>query len=334
MSSVPVPRIEVNAFLKQLGQGISAPVLILGSDSNKYILKSQQVEVDGNWNEFNCMFLNEMLVYQIARYLDVPIPDVAIAHVDKEHLKHGPSLRFVHRFHEGLQFASKELEGNEANLIDGYQKLIRMGKPYIKRSWNAFFTKITNGDSVSRIIAMDLLIANFDRFGNNGNLLVASNAKGRCIYVIDHGHAFWGPVWDIEKRTILRSVNDSKVYIPKHLNTLLTVSQEGDQIFSGPGEIFKSIEDYVDISNPQLHSFLEVVERIEGINEHLIDGWFDCIPNEWFLSKKEQIAEHKNFLLKQRDYVRIYIEQLAYNKAFTNYRGGVLGWNERSAGTV
>jgi len=334
MTSVPVPRIEVNTFLKQLGQGVSAPALILGSDSKKYILKTQHVVENGVRKVYNCMFLNEMLVYQIAKYLDVPIPDVAIAHVEKEHIDHGPSLLFVHRFHDGLLFASKEIEGNESNLLNGYQKLIAMNKPYVRRSWNAFFSRISNGDAIPRIIAMDLLVANFDRFTNDGNLLVASNSNGRNVYVIDHGHAFWGPVWEINKRNILRAVNDHRTYLPFHLNMFLKVSDQGGQTFSGLGEIFKSIEGYVDLTNPEIHSFLEVVERIEAINEPLIDTWFAQIPDVWFENKKEQISEHKNYLLKQKDYVRILIQHLASARAFNNYRGGVLQWNGRSAGTV
>ncbi|GED70923.1 hypothetical protein BRE01_46250 [Brevibacillus reuszeri] len=334
MASVPVPRIEVNAFLKQLGQGVSAPVLILGSDSKKYILKTQHVVENGVRKEYNCMFFNEMLVYQIAKYLNVPIPDVAIANVEKEHLDHGPSLLFVHRFHEGLLFASKEVEGNESNLLEGYQKLIMMNKPYVRRSWNAFFSRITNGADIPKIIAMDLLIANFDRFSNDGNLLVASNSSGRRVFVIDHGHAFFGPTWEIHKRNILRGVNDYRSYLPFHLNTFLEVSDDGGQIFSGLGEIFKSIEGYVDLTDPEAHSFLDVVDQIEAINEGLIDSWFEQIPDSWFVNKREQVAEHKNYLLKQKDYVRILIQQLASSRAFNNYRGGVLQWNGRNAGTV
>lgn len=67
-----VKEISVDTFLNHLGTGISQPVLVLGSDFNRYILKKQYLkDIDVNPEEF-CMFINEFLSYKIARYLDVP----------------------------------------------------------------------------------------------------------------------------------------------------------------------------------------------------------------------------------------------------------------------
>lgn len=327
-----IPYVEVDTFLKPLGQGVSNPVLIIASDSNKYILKTQFVEINGGRLHYNCLFFNELLTYKIARYLDVPIPPCAIVRVDKDHLNHGPELRFVYRFTEGLHFASKEIEGNENNLLDGYLNLIKMNKPYIKRSWNAFFDRIQNGSKIARIIAMDLLIANFDRFVNEGNLLVASGTNGRMVYAIDHGHAFFGPIWDTRKISELRKVN-SPNYIHYHTTQLLNLGMRTG-LFAGFGEIFKAIEGYVDLTDPDNHSFIDVVERIESIDEPLLDSWFEEIPDEWYVDKKSQIAEHKNYILRQKDYIRFFVQHLASNRAFSNYRGGVLKWNDRRVGTV
>lgn len=331
--SVEIPYVEVDAFLKQFGQGISAPILIIASDGNKYVLKNEKIESQSGWVEYNSMFFNELLAHQIARYLDVPTPDVAIVDVDPEHLNNGPSLRFTHRYHEGLMFASKEIEGNEQNLYEGYSELLRMGKPYISRSWKAFFSKISNGDKVAKIIAFDLLIANFDRFTNSGNLMVSNDGKRRMIHAIDHGHAFFGPIWDMDKVSKLRLINHQD-YITMHLSGLLGISDNDGQVFSGLGGIFKSIEEYVDLEDLRNHSFIEVVKAIESINEKHLDEWFSNIPDEWYIDKKSQIAEHKEFILKQKNNIRIMIQELARRDAFTNFRGGILQWNESHVGTV
>ncbi len=187
-----INRINVNAVLNPLGEGISRPSLILGDDFNRYVLKTQKVFEDNKMVTYDCMFLNELLAYQIACYLSVPIPEVAIAYLSGKLIEKDPALTFVHRFYEGNLFASMELKDTENNMVENYREMIQMKKPYITRSWNTFFSNITNVDDISKILAFDLLIANFDRYGNTGNLLVSNHSSSRRIYAIDHGHAFLG----------------------------------------------------------------------------------------------------------------------------------------------
>ena len=87
--------VEVETFLKPMGAGISRPVLVIGDDFNEYILKNQKVNENGNLVNYNCMFLNEVLAYQIAVYLGVPIPETVIAFVEGDFAENDPSIRFV-----------------------------------------------------------------------------------------------------------------------------------------------------------------------------------------------------------------------------------------------
>lgn len=327
-----IKRIDVETFLDYLGEGISQPALILGSDFNRYIMKKQRVKTDSGTEIHNCMFLNEIFSYQLAYFLDVPVADVAIAHLDQRLIENDPTITFVHQFKEGMHFASQELPNKDENLKDNYLDALKMGKPYIIRSWRSFFDNIENKEDVSKIIAFDLLIANFDRFGNTGNLLVSSNNNSRKIFAIDHGHSFFGPIWNTNKIKMLHSPSHNIEYIEGFINLILENNFLAGEA-NGLGEVFRNIESSIDLNELSNHSFVDVVHKIESIDEDLIDEWIQNIPDNWFVDKEKQIAYYKYFVLKQKLLVRLLIQRLSERGAFSNYRGGVLEWKtERQVG--
>ncbi|MUK89167.1 hypothetical protein GMD78_12365 [Ornithinibacillus sp. L9] len=329
-----VKNIEVETVLDYLGEGISKPALVLGSDFNRYIMKKQKVKQDGKTVIHDCMFLNEVLSYQIANYLGVPVADAAIAHLDATLIENDPAITFVHKFQEGIHFASIELQDKEENLKANYEEALKTGKPYTIRSWKAFFDNIVNSGDISKILALDLLIANFDRYGNTGNLLISNDGSSRKLYAIDHGHAFFSPVWNTDKINALRSPNDSVQYLDWFINLILRNNLQQGQA-NGMGEVFRNIEASIDLLNVSNHSFQDTVHDIESIDEELIDSWLEIIPNEWYVEKQNQIAFYKSFILKQKSLVKLLIQRLAERGAFSNYRGGVLEWkNVRQVGTV
>ncbi|ABS73562.1 hypothetical protein F0M21_06135 [Bacillus velezensis] len=327
-----VKEIQVNSFLRFLGQGISEPALVLADDFQKYILKTQKVVVGGEREHYNCMFLNEILSYKLAQHLDVPIPDAAIAFIDPRLIENDREIVFVHKFEEGYFFASQELENIEDNLRDNYQQMIAMGKPWIKRTWNAFFDNIKNTEDIAKIIAFDLLIANFDRYRNQGNLLIANTEEGRKVFAIDHGHAFFGPIWTNEKIQNMRQVSLTQQYVNYFTDCVLSINR--DQV-DGLGLVFNAIQPKIDLTDVKNHSFMNIIAEIEHINEHIIDSFFEGIPQEWFVEYNMQMTTYKDFLLKQKSLVRHIIQSLMNRNAFTNSVGGVLHWiDEKRAGTV
>lgn len=320
-----IRKIHVDTFLEELGCGISRPMLILGSDYEQYILKNQRADNDGNKYNFNCMFLNELLAYQIGKYLDVPMPEAVIARLDKILIDSDPGIRFAYRFSEGNYFASKELSNVENNMLENMNILQGMGKPYVKRSWNAFFNNIINGKDIANILAFDLLIANFDRYGNEGNVLIDNSYEGRKLFAIDHGHAFYGPEWTQDKINDFRAVECSDKYINQFINRTLR-NNIGRGYVNGLGIIFKELETYIDLNEPNDHSFQDVVMKIEMITEDDLDNWLDIIPDEWFVNKQAQIGYYKSFILNQKMIVKHLIQALANRGAFSNFRGGILEW--------
>ncbi|MEK4189964.1 hypothetical protein [Paenibacillus sp. FSL L8-0494] len=328
-----VDKIQVSAFLKYLGEGVSQPALVLSDENERYILKNQKTMIDGKSVDLNCTFLNEILAYQIALFLDVPVPKSAIADVNQVLLDNGPSLRFVHRFSEGEFFASKEVLDKEENLLENYGILRQMGKPYINRSWNRYFSNICNPEDAPKIIALDLLISNVDRYNNTGNLLVANIPEGRKMFCIDHGHAFYGAVWDVNKMSRLKNTFVSQESLDSYLGYLKYFPAAAGQM-NGLGEVFKAIEVNCNLDQIDFHSFQQVVLKIESIQESHLDEWLGNVPDAWFVDKNNQIGLYKHFLMNQKELMRFVIQSMANANAFTNFRGGQLQWKDRLAGTV
>lgn len=327
--------LNVSAFLKELGNdqgGVSKPVLVLASDGIKYILKNQNTYDPGSssWMNYDCMFLQEMLVEKIGLYIDAPIPNTAIIDVEKIHLDNAPSLPFTHRYKPGYHFSSEFLPDVENNLRIGYQQLMQIGKPYTKTNWNNYFKKITNPKDVAKIIALDLLVGNFDRFGNDGNLMVAVEEGKRKIFAIDHGHAFYGAVWGNNKINFLNSAKNDMVFMNQYLQSFMSYS---GRPLSGLGHMFRAIEYHVDINNIDVHDFVDVIYQIESITIDLLDQWFNEIPKQWYVDRPLQIAFYKKFILTNKNNIRHLINLMIRYGAFSNTNGGQLVWKDLQTGT-
>lgn len=318
--------IDVETFLKPMGQGVSRPVLVLGNDFKQYILKNENIDKDGNIQKFNCMFVNELLAYQLGYFLEVPMPEAVIAYVAEDFIKDDPSIRFAYRFENGKYFATEKLQYLENNILENYQNLKLMGKPRIKMSWHKFFKCVKNTEYIPNILAFDILIANFDRYNNEGNILV-SNDDNRNIYAIDHGHAFFGPIWNENKIRHLDAADLTDQYINEYTDIIGNCMY--NQINLSGGIIFKALEQYVELENIKDHSFMDVVEKIESISESMIDIWLNNIPEEWYVNKDFQSSYLKKYILNQKNVVKYIIQNIAAKSAFTNYRGGVLEWRNQ-----
>ncbi|ASA19808.1 hypothetical protein [Paenibacillus donghaensis] len=328
--------IEVDAFVKVLGDntgGMSRPVQVIGSNGKEYVLKNQNVYDPSRrtWVEWDSMFIQEVLVHRIAKHFGITVPDCAIANVDSIFLTHAPALRFTHNYVPGFHFASNLVDGVENNLRDGYETLLALRKPYIKRPWSSFFNNISNKSDVSKIVILDLLTANFDRFGNFGNLIIATNNGERLMYCIDHGHCFWGPAWsNLQKRQCMLSVSQGG-YIDFWTKALTQSS--GGAFMSGLGEIFRALDQYIDVANNEDHCFYDIVLEAEKITPALIDSWFSGIPDEWYKDKLSQIDHYKHFIMNQKQLLRELLNIMADKGAFQTHLGGELKWNVKPTGT-
>lgn len=323
-----IRQIEISSFLKPMGSGVSRPILVMGSDFNSYILKNQRIDNNGNVIDFNCMFLNELLAYQVGNYLGIPMPEAAIACVDKIFIEKDPTIRFAYRYSEGQYFACTEIENIDNNYLANMEELKSMGKKHIIKPWKQFFHNIINVEDIAKILAFDILIGNFDRYTNEGNILVSITDEGRKIFAIDHGHAFWGPMWTTDKINNLNLVSPTNEYIINFIKFIQFKVNNGK--LDGLGGVFKALEDNIDLSDLSNHPFIDVVEKIEEISEEYIDEWLNNIPVVWFVDRDKQISYYKKFILGQKNLIRYFIQHLANQQAFGNYAGGELKWKQKN----
>lgn len=325
--------LKIITFLNELGEdqgGMSKPVIVLASDYHEYYLKNQYVydEHNSKWYVQDCAFLQEYLANKIADFLEVPSPSPAIIDISKEDLENHPKLPFTKRFKAGKHYSTQQMDEVDNNLLIGYKKLFQAEKPYTIQKWNSFFKAINNPKDIARIICMDLLIANFDRFTNEGNLLVSSEEGVRKVYAIDHGHAFNGPIWNLHKQRLFNSINNSEEFCHEYINAYKNAGG-----VSGLGIIFKAIEHHIDVEDEANHDFKEVVLKAESIDQNLLDSWFRDIPEEWFVDKVTQWALYSKFILTNKKNLRRLIDLLVIHGAFTNTRGGALDWTNSRTGT-
>lgn len=337
-----VKKVNVDSFYSTLAENtpaVSQPIRVICDDQNSYIVKTEHVydETVKGFLHFNCSFINEFLSYCIAKHLGVPIPDAAVAQIDNDFLDDEPMLKFRNRFKEGEHFSSIFLEKTEENLMKDYMSLIQEGKSHLQKPWTKFFGNIVNPEDVSKIIMFDLLIGNRDRFNHPSNLMI-QNDGGRKIIAIDHGHAFGGPFWNTEKFIFLHNQNNPQFDYVKwycRLYVDYTHRRQGQGIIelNGLGNIFRALDEYVDISDISDHSFIQPLEDVQSINGALITSWLSEIPDAWFIDKPSQIDFYRTFLLNQIKFMPQLIQHLAYTQAFKSYTGGVLNWNVQNTGT-
>jgi len=320
-----VKEIEVEAFLKPMSDGITKPALVIGDDQAEYVLKNQKIFDGTNYINLNCMFLNEALAYKIGIYLGVPMPEVVIGKIPQELFAADPSIRFTYKFEPGIFFATKALKNVENNVLENYNNLRKMKKPYILRPWNTFFKEIKNKNDVAKIIAMDILIANFDRYINTGNILI-DNENGRKVYAIDHGHSFWGPIWNDSKRNCLGIEKVTDEYKYTFASNIINIMRKAGACDSGI--VFASLEQHIHLEDLNNHSFKNVVLKIRNINNDMIRNWCKEIPDEWYINREVQTNYYENFIINQKEAVGPIIQILADNNAFRNYRGGILEYGE------
>lgn len=335
-------KLYVDTFLKDQSpsQGQSRPLLVQASDGNQYFIKNNMVRINGTWVDENAAFFNEVISHKIAKYLSVPTPEIAILEIESDIMSANSDLLFERRFKKGLYFGSRKIDQAENNLLDNYANLLRLRKPYISRSWNNYFNNISNPHDISLIIAMDLLLANFDRFDNTGNLLVGQKNNERTVFALDHGHCFQGPLYDTNKEFFLRSnanlVDEDKLneYISNQIGLIIYYAQyQGEdhvRPFNLAGAIFKAVEQHVDVSDIHNHSFTHVVARIEQLTPESVLKFFADIPDEWIAGGQAQIKSYSEFIYRQGHILRYIIQRMVTSGAFSNYRGGILSWKQEN----
>lgn len=327
---------SVDAILTSLipKAGQSKPISILASNGKKYMLKKQIVTINGNKINEDSVFMQELFVTQLATKLQIPVPNVAILEITDDFINANKDFLFQYKLTPGIYFGSEILPNIENNLVKNYQLAMQIGKPYVIKSWNSFFKKVSNPEIYTSIIALDLLTVNNDRFNNEGNILVTRKNNLRKVYAIDFGHSFLGPCWNnITKQTIFNQVPDDPKQYPIFAKKIIcgfpiTKNEKFSGMINGAalGRIFRGLENNIDLSDSTNNPFSDIVNKIENLDDSEIIYMLENIPEDWIPGKDLQKSAYYNFVSKNKKIVRYYINELNKCGAFSNSCGGDLIW--------
>lgn len=310
-------------------QGQSRPLFITGNDGNDYFLKRQNVYINGKPFHEDSVFLQESLAYQLAEILKIPVPNYAIVDIDGRSLECNKQTQFNSHLLPGKYFATEIIPENQQNIINNNKISKSVDRPRYNEPLPSFFKKISNKDIFPKLIAFDLFLLNFDRFGNDGNFVVARKNNTYSGIAIDFGHSFAGPKWgDLNKQhflTMYQSI-DYNTYINNILRTLLKSNGYNGIPFSGLGPVFNAMEQniYFQDSNP----FLDIVLKIQDLTKENFCNCLDNIPSEWYVDEIAQKKVYLEFMMYHKDVVQTLIDYLYKCGAFSNNLGGSLKWRK------
>lgn len=120
---------------------------------------------------------NEVLVAAIAVLIGLPVPPpvLAIATPDRLAVENGP------RLDDGrLVYASIDVDQPQVAML------------YKQGGGRKVLERLAQWADLGRLYGFDALVANIDRHA--GNILFSGD---REVWIIDHGHCFTGPRWDV-----------------------------------------------------------------------------------------------------------------------------------------
>ena len=306
--------------------GMSKPIPVLASNNKNYFLKRQYVvDQNGVPHNENAVFMQELFVSQIANSLRIPIPSCAILNLEKDFLEANEDLRFQYHLKPGLYFGSEILSNAESNIVPHYIEAIQHGKPQIIRSWNSFFRNVDNPEAYASIIALDLLTANCDRFGNEGNIIITNHNNSRKVFALDFGHCFLSPYWDKDKVRFMQSIPDKGQDPTDYINYFLrALLQASNRPLNPLGTIFSGMENniFFESGNP----FAKIVSKIESLKLEDLRMFITQIPSVWVSGDTIQLDTYVNFIEKSKNLVKYLLDKLYELGAFNNSLGGKLEW--------
>lgn len=321
---------------KNPSRGQSRPIFITAANGKNYYLKKQFIIDKGNKLLENCVFLQELLSYQLANYLGIPTPNCAIVSVDNNFLEYNRDLQFKASLTAGLYFATEVIPNIYTNILNNKILGSQLGQPRMKDPLYKVYAKVNDPSLFVNVIALDMLILNFDRFGNEGNFLITKNNNVFSGVAIDFGHSFCGPSWTNEKIEILDFpktiiTQDALEY---YLNFLCNVFLNNKGLpFSKLGPTFDAMEKQIifkDSSDNLINPFNSIVEKIENLNSIDIKKMFDFIPSDWYVNMDIQKNKYLDFIMSQKEFLRYLIDYFYQYGAFSNSIGGKLQWRKNA----
>jgi hypothetical protein len=166
--------VNVTRYVTPLREGGSLPAVVEADDLGTYVLKFRGAGQGAK------ALIAELVAGEIARALDLPVPEIVFAELDSDLARTEPDPEIHALIHDsaGLNLALDYLPGSV-----GFDPVIQPPAP----------------DLASRIVWLDAYVANVDRTARNTNMLVWH----RRLWLIDHGATLYfhhSPGWDTADR--------------------------------------------------------------------------------------------------------------------------------------
>ncbi|PIC03703.1 hypothetical protein CS060_13800 [Anoxybacillus flavithermus] len=233
----------------------------------------------------NYSLINEWVAFNIGKLLDVPIPK---AHIIKIDIKDKSSY--------GLLFDYK--------LPVDYLHVCHVQNIPV---WK-FLSKLRNVDTFSNLLVFDIWINNKDRSSNYGNLLVTKKDDSYYYYAIDHALSFGGYYLD----------NESKILLKKSKICQLNFSSANHPYPFN--HVYEAIK--LNIEFQGCNPFDDVLNKMSKITESQIEDIFNQVPKntDWF--EQEDIDIYIEYLMRRKNNVILYLEQLIEKMWFPNASPG------------
>lgn len=115
----------------------------------------------------------ELICYQLALRMGLPVPAFALVEVPDQLVAINPGAGLSVGLHFGSEFVRNAFPAPSLNILGRAKNL-----------W-----------VVPDIVGFDYWVYNSDRAYNSGNLLFAQNRDAFELLMIDFSHAFWGAIW-------------------------------------------------------------------------------------------------------------------------------------------
>lgn len=229
---------KVNTILNRVGTGITDPLDGI-IDDKRVIIKTI------NNDEGNKVLINELVCYNIAKALNLPIPDGGICIIDDSTKLEQNITLSSERY--GVGFYSNRLD-KVTNITNS---------PLLIKNY------IINKEDFLKIILFDNLVYNKDR--HKGNMLMdIGKQQGNKIHIIDHSHVFnIGSLWDRYQLARMMNEND----------------YNSSEVMDYNKNIYDLLIQAIDFSYEALNQEVQNFKML--LNEQFLQNIINTIPEEW-----------------------------------------------------
>lgn len=258
-----VKEVTAITLLGPIGQGTAGAQRVLDRDGQTWVMKFQQNEQGPR------SLLNELLGFQLARFLQIPHPEYALIRVDSNVLPPGGVIRY--HYHAGV---GKRVEESFVALpgLHFGTRLVTSAQQLRPTDLDHFLQLPIDLEALAGIVVLDLVLNHWDRKPLNPNLLIARDRTGNNpsrslhkLLLIDMGMCIGGGCWE-----------------PGNLLDASFPPLEAPLPYGGPMAYLFARTDSNTIESK--------ARQIEMIAREVIEGMIQEVPESWNVSREVRTA--------------------------------------------